>query len=109
MIRATLALVLLGACASVPEPVVTSAGTSADGRRAWFAVTRGEELTIYACEGQGCYAVPRSDEPARRLPTVGEAPRASEERDQAGEEATEEEANESVPDEERLDLMDGVL
>lgn len=100
MIRFGLALALLGACAH-PHPIVTPGGTSADGETAWFAVTRGDELTIYRCEGRGCWVVPRADEAARRLPTGAPV--------RAEEPEVREPAREGPPQEERLDLMDGVL
>jgi hypothetical protein len=109
MIRFTLTLALLGACAPTPKPVVTGGGASADGRTAWFAVTRGEALTIYRCEPRGCFVVPRGDEPPRRMPTAVEAtdPRgATAEEVEPGDETDD---DDDGPEEERLDMMDGVL
>lgn len=115
MIRFALTLALLSACAPTPKPVVTGGGTSADGETAWFAVTRGTELTIYRCEPRGCYVVPRGDEPARRMPSAVEsAPTTAEEPDEAesSDGATprpEEEPDDGPPEEERLDMMNGVI
>jgi len=104
MSRWAVSLALLAtACVSTPKPVVTGAGVSADGQQAWFAVTRGEALIIYRCEDRGCHVVPRSDEPARRMPPASAA------REPEPEEAPPEEVDESPPEEERLDMMDGVL
>ncbi len=115
MIRIALALALLGACAPTPKPVVTGGGASADGRTAWFAVTRGEALTIYRCEPRGCFIVPRGDEPARRMPTAlqtepsPERADEGEDEDEEASDAQEEEAEDGLPEEERLDLMNGVI
>lgn len=110
MIRVALTLALLGACAPTPRPVVTGGGTSADGDTAWFAVTRGAELTIYRCEPRGCYVVPRGDEPARRMPSAARSePSEADETDDAESSDDAAEGPDDGPEEERLDMMNGVI
>lgn len=102
------ALMLLAACA--PTPVVTGGGTAPDGA-AWFAVTEGKELTFYRCERSGCVVVLRTNdssvepvgdepepEPVVETPEPGDSEDDAEESEESG-----------MPDEERMDLMEGVF
>ncbi|MBO6933958.1 MAG: hypothetical protein JJ863_03260 [Deltaproteobacteria bacterium] len=97
------ALMLLAACA--PTPVVTGGGTAPDGA-AWFAVTEGKELTFYRCERSGCVVVPRMDGGTVQPETAPVEEEPAEPEAEDGEEATEES---DAPDEERMDLMEGVF
>lgn len=103
-----LALLVLGACA--PTPVVTGGGTAPDGA-AWFAVAEGKELTFYRCEPSGCVVVPRTNDSS--VDPVGETepePEPVVEPPEPGNSEDAEESEESgMPDEERMDLMEGVF
>jgi len=100
----SLLILLIGGCAS--GPVVTGGGASDDGQSAWFAVTEGDELTFYRCVPSGCAAVPQAGAPPRMDEPSTPEPAPSEPAEQP---STEVEDDHSMPDEERMDLMDGVL
>lgn len=99
--RATLGLLLLGACAG--GPVVTGAGTSNDGETAWFAVTEGDEVRFVRCDRNRCARVPDGPGAPAATPEPSPAPQPSSET-----EADDDDGRDG-PDEERMDLMEGVF